>query len=87
VVGRGEFDKTQRGAGDKVVAVNPGSIARQCLEAGLLDEVRISLVPVLLGDGIRYFGDLDPAPVLFETPRVVEADGVTHLTYRVRREG
>jgi dihydrofolate reductase len=72
-------------AGDKVVAVNPGSIARQCLEAGLLDEVWIALVPVLFGEGVRYFGDLDATPVMLESPRVIEGDGVTHLTYRVRR--
>jgi dihydrofolate reductase len=72
-------------AGDKTVAVNPGVVARQALDAGLLDEVWIALVPVLLGQGIRYFGDLGDPPVMFETPRVVEADGVTHLTYRVRR--
>jgi dihydrofolate reductase len=80
------IDKAKAVAGDKVVAVNPGSIARQTLEAGLLDEVWVSLVPVLLGDGIRYFGELGNPPVLLGTPRVVEADGVTHLIYRVQRE-
>jgi dihydrofolate reductase len=80
------IEQAKEVAGDKVVAVNPGSIARQVLEARLLDEVWISLVPVLLGDGIRYFGDLGKASVKFETPRVVEADGVTHLTYGVRYE-
>jgi dihydrofolate reductase len=74
-------------AGDKVVAVNPGSIARQCLDAGLLDEIWIALVPVLLGDGIRFFGDLAAAPVLLDDPELIEAEGVTHLMYRVPREG
>jgi dihydrofolate reductase len=40
-------------AGDKDVGVNGGSIASQCLNAGLLDEVGIDLVPVFLGGGKR----------------------------------
>jgi dihydrofolate reductase len=78
------IDQAKKVAGGKVVAVNPGSIAGQVLAARLLDEVWIALVPVLLGDGIRYFGDLERPPVKVETPQVIEAEGVTHLTYRVR---
>src|SRR5919197_5351688 len=78
------IEQAKKVVGQKVVAVNPGSIARQVLEARLLDEVWIALVPVLLGDGVRYFGDVEKAPVKLETPQVIEAEGVTHLTYRVR---
>jgi len=73
-------------AGGKVVGVNPGSIAGQTLNAGLLDEVWVELVPVLLGDGIRFFGDMAEPPVLFENPRVTEGDAVTHLIYTIKRE-
>jgi dihydrofolate reductase len=69
-------------AGDKIVGVGPGDVAGQALEAGLVDEVRIDLVPVLLGDGIRMFGQLGLAPVQFGTPLVIEGTGVTHLIYR-----
>ncbi|WP_422743885.1 dihydrofolate reductase family protein [Micromonospora sp. WMMD754] len=73
-------------AGDKEVGVNAGTIARQVLEAGLLEEVHVDLVPVLLGDGIPFFSGLGIAPVEFDGPfRVVEGTGVTHLAYRVRR--
>jgi dihydrofolate reductase len=73
-------------AGDKVVAVNGGTIARQCLDAGLLDEIWIDLVPVLLGGGTAFFDELQVAPVELEGPiSVVEGTGVTHLRYRVRR--
>jgi dihydrofolate reductase len=73
-------------AGDKTIAVNPGVVAGQALEAGLLEEVWISLVPVWLGEGIPYFGpNVRKLPAFFETPTVVEAPGVTHLTYHVRR--
>ncbi|TDP92184.1 dihydrofolate reductase family protein [Labedaea rhizosphaerae] len=70
---------------DKMVGVNGGEMARQCLELGLLDEVGIDLVPVLLGDGVPMFGKLAGAPVRLANPTVVEGDGVTHLRYRVLR--
>ncbi|MFF7728639.1 dihydrofolate reductase family protein [Streptomyces sp. NPDC008001] len=73
-------------AGDKNVAVNGGQMARQCLEAGLLDEVGVELVPVVLGAGKTLFGELGGTPVRFEGPtRVVEGTGVTHLRYRVAK--
>ncbi|MEH1165289.1 dihydrofolate reductase family protein [Micromonospora sp. CPCC 205539] len=72
-------------AGDKEVGVNGGTIAAQVIEAGLLDEVHVDLVPVLLGAGIPLFADLKIAPVQLDGPfRVVEGTGVTHLAYRVR---
>lgn len=72
-------------AGDKVVGVNGGTIARQCLDAGLLDEIWVDLVPVLLGGGTPLFDQLKNAPVELEGPTVVAGKGVTHLRYRVRR--
>lgn len=68
---------------DRPVGVAGGDIAMQCLRLGLLDELRIHLVPVLLGDGIRLFDALDGAPVALEQQRVVTAPGVVHLFYRV----
>jgi dihydrofolate reductase len=73
-------------AGGKVVGVNGGTIARQCLDAGLLDEIWVDLVPVLLGGGTPFFEQLATAPVALAGPvSVVEGDAVTHLRYRVRR--
>jgi dihydrofolate reductase len=72
-------------AGEKVVGVNGGMIARQCLDAGLLDEVWVDLVPVLLGGGTPFFDELERAPVELEGPvSVTEGTDVTHLRYRVR---
>jgi dihydrofolate reductase len=72
-------------AGDKVVGVNGGTIASQCLNARLLDEVWIDLVPVLLGDGTPFFDSLTGAPVELDGPvSVTESTDVTHLRYRVR---
>jgi dihydrofolate reductase len=73
-------------AGDKVVGVNGGTIARQCLDAGLLDEIWVDLVPVLLGAGTPFFEQLGTAPVALEGPiSVQEGKAVTHLRYRVPR--
>jgi dihydrofolate reductase len=72
-------------AGDKDVSVNPGNVGGQALAAGLVDEVRVDLVPVVLGAGVRYFGDYEGSPLLLENPEVVQGDRVTHLHYRLRK--
>ena len=70
-------------AGDKDVAVGAASMAQQCIRAGLLDEIHVDLVPVLLGGGVRLFEHLGTEPIGLERTRVIEAPGVTHLTFRV----
>jgi dihydrofolate reductase len=72
-------------AGDKDVSVSPGNVGGQALAAGLVDEVRVDLVPVVLGAGVRYFGDYAGSPLLLENPEVVQGDRVTHLRYRLRK--
>jgi dihydrofolate reductase len=74
-------------AGDKGVAVGAASIVQQCIRAGLLDEVTVNLVPVLLGGGVRLFDHLGPASIELESNGVIEGSGVTHLTFRVVKEG
>ena len=70
-------------AGEKDVGVGAASIVQQCIRAGLLDEIHLDLVPVLLGGGVRLFEHLGSTPIELESTRVVEAPGVTHLTFRV----
>ncbi|MDQ7805728.1 dihydrofolate reductase family protein [Amycolatopsis sp. A133] len=72
-----------KAAGDGTVGVSGPSIAQQCLNLGLLDEVRIDLVPVFLGEGVRYFENLGSGKAEFERVEVVAGQGVTHLRYRV----
>jgi len=72
-------------AGDKNVVVDGANIAQQCIRAGLVDEIGIDLVPVLLGDGIRFFDHLGNEPIELESTRVIAAPGVTHLRFRVRK--
>jgi dihydrofolate reductase len=61
------------------------SVSRQCLAAGLLDEMALTLVPVFLGGGIRLFENLGGADIDFAPQRPVETPGVTHLRFRVIR--
>jgi uncharacterized protein YndB with AHSA1/START domain/dihydrofolate reductase len=68
-------------AGDANVLVHGASLAQSLLEARVLDEIEIHLVPMLLGEGRRLFGGERAA---LELIRVVEAPGVTHLRYEVK---
>lgn len=80
-------EKAREVAADKYVAVGAASIVQQCIRAGLLDEIHVDLVPVLLGDGVRLFEHLGAGPIELECTQVVEGTGVTHLTFRVVKEG
>jgi len=70
-------------AAGKDVFLQGASIVQQCLRAGLMDELVISLVPVVLGRGVRLLDSLEPGSVALDLVRVVDAPGVTHLHYRV----
>ena len=70
-------------AGDGIVGVSGADVVQQCIKAELVDEIAIDLVPVLLGDGISFFAKLG-TPADLERSRVIEGDGVTHLSYRLK---
>ena len=73
--------QAKEAAGEKnVYIVGGASVAQQCINAGLLDEMTLHIVPVLLGKGIRLF---DNQKAELEQTRVVQAPGVTHLGFRV----
>lgn len=74
-------------AGSRSVGINGPNIAQQCLNLGLLDEVHVDLVPVLLGEGIRFFENLENTPVMLEDPTVTQGVRVLHLTFQVRKRG
>jgi dihydrofolate reductase len=71
-------------AGDKDVTIASANVAQQALTLGLVDEVCVSLVPVLFGEGIPYFANLGGHHLL-EDPVVVQGRRALHLRYPVRR--
>ncbi|GAB3399932.1 dihydrofolate reductase family protein [Flindersiella endophytica] len=72
-------------AGGKYVNVMGASIARQCLEAGELDEVLTLIAPVLLGDGTRLFDHPGGTNVRLERLSVSDVPTATNLWWRVVR--
>jgi dihydrofolate reductase len=66
-----------------VAIAGGGSVVRQYLDAGLIDEFQVHVAPVLLGDGIRLFDQPGSDQIELEVVRVVESEAVTHLKYRV----
>ena len=80
------LEQAKEAAGGQDVSLGGGASAgQQYLAAGLLDELEISVVPLLLGAGVRLFDNLGGATVELEQIRAIEAPGVTHLKYRLVR--
>jgi dihydrofolate reductase len=83
---REAIDRAKEAAGERDVLVHGVGCAVAVLEAGVLDEVQLHLVPTLLGAGRRLFEGIDPERTFeFEVADVREGEGVTHLRYRVLR--
>jgi dihydrofolate reductase len=57
--------------------------AQRALEAGVLDEIQIDLIPVLYGAGRRLF-EVFPQRVPLQIIRVIDTPEATHIRYRVR---
>jgi dihydrofolate reductase len=70
-------------AGDGNVVVLGANVARQCLEAGLLDEIIIHVAPVLVGDGVRLFNRPGGQGVKLESISSVQEGQTTVLRYSV----
>ncbi|HKB19447.1 MAG TPA: dihydrofolate reductase family protein [Gaiellaceae bacterium] len=76
------LEQARAAAGDRDVSLGGGAdVVQQYLAAGLLDELLISVVPVLLGGGARLFDNLGAAPPKLEQIEAIEAPGVTHIRY------
>lgn len=79
------LDRARRAAGDRDVTIMGGAdVIRQALRAGVVDELSISIAPVVLGAGKRLFEGFDTSLTL-EPIRVRTSDFATHITYRVLR--
>ncbi len=79
------MEQAQAVAGEGVIALATPTIFQQCLNLGMVDRIQVKIVPVLIGQGIRYFGDLVGDAVELENPTITEGNGVTHMHYDVRR--
>ena len=73
-------------AGNRTVEVAAGDVGGQVLAAGLIDEVRMDVVPVVFGSGRRFFGSVDAHHLLEDPDVVIPGNRVLHLRYRVRRQ-
>jgi dihydrofolate reductase len=78
------IEKAQAAAGDKQVTVVGGAqTAQQCLRAGLVDEIHIGIVPVLFGEGLRFFESGANEQLELERTRVFASPTRTDLWFRV----
>ncbi|MEU4365672.1 dihydrofolate reductase family protein [Promicromonospora sp. NPDC023987] len=78
------IERAKEIAGSKDVTIASASVAQQAITLGLVDEICVSLAPVLLGEGISYFAELGTR-VLLEDPVAVQGRRALHLRYPVRR--
>jgi dihydrofolate reductase len=72
-------------AAGRDILLHGAATAQECLRAGLLDEMELQLMPVLLGQGRRLFENMPPDHIELELVRDLDAPGVQHLRYRVRK--
>ena len=62
-----------------------GALSAECLRLGLADEVRYSILPILIGDGISFFEKLDRDVALHLAEVKAYKNGMVALRYEVRR--
>lgn len=75
-------EAAKRAAGDKNVSLLGGSISRQCLKLGLVDEIVLHIEPLLLGGGISLFGGLEQ-PFKLKRLETAAYASETHLRFAV----
>lgn len=66
--------------------VGGGVVVSECLRLGLADEVRYTIVPILIGDGIPFFQKLDSDIALHLAEVKAYNNGMVELRYEVRRD-
>jgi dihydrofolate reductase len=79
------LELAQEAAGDLKVSVGAADLVQQLLRAGKMDEIEVSVTPLILGAGVRLLDHLGPDPIQLEQTRAIASEGVTHLRYRVVR--
>ena len=76
------IEQAKRVAGDNVVGLHGATVMQQALPLGLVDEIRVHVIPVLLGGGTPLFASLDSA-IDLERTEVLVTPAATHLAFRV----
>ena|SRR5690349_2742117 len=66
--------------------VGGGSVCSECLQLGLADEVRYSILPILIGEGIPFFGKLHNDFALHLAEAKAYRNGTVALCYQVRKD-
>ena len=72
-----------RAAGGRNLEILGADVAAQCLRAGLVDEIMVFVLPVLLGDGVRFFSSPDLGRIDLEPLETKRAGDLTVLRFRV----
>ena len=72
-------------AGGKNLQILGADVAGQCLRRGLVDEILVYVLPVLLGDGVRFFSAPGSARIDLEPLDCTRSEAVTILRFRVRK--
>lgn len=78
--------KAAAAAGARDVGIWGGAdVARQYIDANLVDEMQIHLVPILIGEGIRLFNEVGGRRAALGTAEIVETPAATHFKFRIDR--
>jgi dihydrofolate reductase len=78
--------RAREAAGGKDIRISGGAdLVRQFLNAGLVDELMLSLAPTFLGNGLRLFDGIDANAIGLEIIEAIHSPQVTHLRYAVKK--
>ena len=76
--------RARAAAGEKnVIVMGGGEVLRQCLDAGIVNELALTIAPILIGSGKRLFDGIAATDLRFEPAAVIESPAATHIRYRV----
>ncbi len=66
--------------------IGGANTAQECIQAGLVDEIQIGIMPLLLGKGLRFFEHLGAEHIELEKIKVIESPTRTDIRFRVVKE-
>jgi dihydrofolate reductase len=78
------IEQAKEVADDKVVGLHGATVMQQGLPLSLVDEIRVHIIPVLLGGGTPLFAHLDSA-ISLERTSALATPAATHLSFRVSK--